>query len=167
MEWKSGLEDRQTGVPGRGPGGIGKQGCQGGAGRPGGQDGAGRAGGQGGAGRVGGHWAALWLRTGAGSGEDSVGLTEWSRLWSGLCGLTERSRLWSVALWAHGMERTLWAHGTEWTLWAHGERSGLCGLTGTERTLWAHGTERTLWLTERSGLCGLTERSGLWSDSVG
>ncbi len=68
MEWKRAWRNRQTGVPGRGPGGIGRQGCQGGAGRPGGQDGAGRAGGQGGAGRAGGHWAAS-----VGSGPGSVG----------------------------------------------------------------------------------------------
>ncbi len=60
---------------GRGPGGIGRQGCQGGAGRAGGQGGAGRTGGQCRASRVGCHQGGAdnhHLR-GAVSWADSVG----------------------------------------------------------------------------------------------
>ncbi len=150
---------------GRGPGGIGRQGCRGGTGRAGGQGGDSKAGcHQGGADNIERSvflgcrilWAPVpkrfleWI-CGVQDQSGLCGLPDRSRLcglpdrsgsvgsrsglWSGLRRLTERSRL-------HGL--------MEW--------SGLCGLLDRSE-LWS-GLRR---LTERSRLHGLMEWSGLWS----
>ncbi len=143
---------------GRGPGGIGRQGCRGGTGRAGGQGRASKAGcHQGGADNLERSvffewilWAPVperfleWIcgvsdlsgLCGLPDRSGLCGLPERSGLWCGFCGLTETVRALEWAMQAHGTERVPRAHRTERALErAHGMERAL------EQAPRAHGTE--------------------------